>query len=85
MSNFSKCAHCGKQILWIKTKAGKNMPCDAYLVDYKLPAEGEKGKERIVTQTGDVVAANVSNARNADGTGYISHFATCPNYGRKRR
>lgn len=46
--NFGRCAGCGAQIIWIKTKAGKNMPCNTLLVDYK--ADG--GKDKIVLQTG---------------------------------
>ena len=28
----STCRSCGKPIVWMKTKAGKNMPCDEELV-----------------------------------------------------
>jgi hypothetical protein len=27
-NNISKCKGCGENIRWIKTKAGKNMPCE---------------------------------------------------------
>jgi len=85
--NFGRCRSCGRQVLWIKTKAGKNMPCDTKLLAYVIPESG-KGKERIVTEIGEVVSADITdNEAERDGLGYISHFATCPNadYHRKRR
>lgn len=43
---FGTCRQCGDRILWVKTKAGKNMPVNPELVNYKaVPG----GKERIVT------------------------------------
>lgn len=82
---FGQCRGCGRRVVWIKTKAGKNMPCDPTIVDYK---EDPAGKEKIVTQKGDVVTGITGvNPGEADGMGYISHFATCPqakNYRRSR-
>lgn len=53
------------------------MPCDPVLVNYTTG-----GKDRIVTPQGTVVAGTiVDNAGKADGTGYISHFATCQRRG----
>lgn len=75
--NFSQCRTCGARIMWIKTKSGKNMPVDPQFVDYRKVASG---KERIVTPGGDVVAGERCKAGEADGYGYISHFATCPGY-----
>lgn len=83
--SFGRCRSCGRQILWIKTTAGKNMPVDTTYIDYKLPKEGEKATEKIVTPTGEVISANRSDGDNADGYGYISHFATCPNAAQHRR
>lgn len=44
-NSFGNCSKCGKQIMWIKTKAGKNMPCNPSFVYYK---EQKGGKDRIV-------------------------------------
>lgn len=72
---FGTCSKCKKQIMWIKTKAGKNMPCDTGFVYYK---EEAGGKDRIVLPNGLVVAGTIqNNPEHADGFGYISHFATC--------
>ncbi|XBX04946.1 hypothetical protein QMP26_31575 [Enterocloster clostridioformis] len=74
---FGVCKSCGKQIMWIRTKAGKNMPVDPTMISYRRPEAGKKATERIVTYAGEVVAADRVNSSEAEGTGYISHFATC--------
>ena len=71
-----KCRYCGKQIVWIQTKAGKNMPCDPEVICYKVPEFG-KGKERIVSQNGEVVSADRVSGGEGTQLGYIPHFATC--------
>lgn len=71
---FGTCRKCGKRILWIKTTAGKNMPVNPDLINYRIVTGG---KERIVTQNGQVVAGEKCRPEVADGIGYISHFATC--------
>lgn len=71
---FGTCRQCGDRILWVKTQAGKNMPVNPELINYKaVPG----GKERIVTPEGAVVAGEKCSVEEADGYGYISHFATC--------
>ena len=50
--NFGQCSGCGARVIWIKTQAGKNMPCNPTLHNYKIDPTG---KEKIVTQTGKVV------------------------------
>jgi len=85
MGNFGKCRSCGAQIIWIKTKAGKNMPCNAKLVSFRYPKEGEKGTQRIVLAHGEVVSVIEEDSDKADGQGYISHFASCPNANKHRR
>ena len=44
--NKATCRGCGAPIVWIKTPAGKAMPCDPAPVYYKA-APG--GKDKIVT------------------------------------
>lgn len=75
--SFGTCAYCGRQILWIRTKAGKNMPVNPELISYCMPEDGKKGAEKIVTPEGAVICADRSESSWAEGTGYISHFATC--------
>ncbi|MCI8823296.1 MAG: hypothetical protein HFI15_12485 [Lachnospiraceae bacterium] len=75
--SFGTCAYCGKQILWIRTKAGKNMPVDPVLISYCVPKDGRKGAEKIVTPAGEVICADRADYSREEGIGYISHFASC--------
>lgn len=70
---FGICRNCGCQIMWVKTKAGKNMPVDPTMISYRRL----KAKEKIVTPEGEVVCADKVDSEKAEGFGYISHFATC--------
>lgn len=76
-----KCKSCGASIVWIETKNGRNMPCDADAVDYQ---ENYKGKSTIVTEDGRVLKASIITSSGGgltpiiDGKGYIPHWATCP-------
>lgn len=81
--SYGKCAGCGAMVIWVKTQAGKNMPCDPTLHNYKIDPTG---KEKTVTQTGKVVTGVTGvDAQSADGFGYISHFATCKSANNFRR
>lgn len=74
-NSFGNCSKCGKQIMWIKTKAGKSMPCNPSFVYYK---EQKGGKDRIALTNGEVAVGTVQDyPEHATGFGYISHFATC--------
>lgn len=77
-----KCKYCGKGIIWVQTKSGKNMPCDPEVICYKIPEDG-KGKEKIVTLNGEVVSANRVSGGEGAQLGYFSHFATCGKKGKK--
>lgn len=61
---FSQCNRCGARIMWVKTKAGKNMPVDPQFVDFK---KIKGGKERLVLPNGEVVAGERCKAKEADG------------------
>lgn len=83
--NFGKCRSCGQQVIWIKTAAGKNMPCNPEMITYKIK---QGGREKIITPNGEVHSAEIVGSEKLDeatGIGYISHFATCPNGGRHRK
>lgn len=83
-SPFGTCVYCGKPIMWIPTKAGKNMPVDPQIISYRKAKEGEKAKDKLVAQEGGVVHAIKVDSSQAEGTGYISHFATCERKDRRR-
>ena len=73
-----KCKSCGAEIVWIKTAAGRSMPCDAKIVLF----DGSKdGKEVFITLGGNMVRGAYPQENNlvADPRkGYIPHWATCP-------
>lgn len=74
------CKYCGAPIVWIKTPAGKSMPCDAALVAYKQ-REGAHG--RVVLKNGEVIAAITGmGVKEADGLAYVPHWGWC--WGAKR-
>lgn len=61
--------------MFIRMKSGKSMPVDTTFVNFK---NEPGGKDRIVLPSGDVLACTAGvSAKEADGYGYISHFATC--------
>ena len=72
----AKCRGCGAAIVWIKTAAGKPMPCDLTPVPYWARA---KAREKIVTKNGEVISCDLAGeAGTATGLGFIPHWAICP-------
>lgn len=80
--NKATCRGCGAPIVWIKTPAGKAMPCDPAPVYYKA-APG--GKDKIVTTRGEVVSCEIAPGGEATDAGYRPHWATCPQAGQFKR
>lgn len=79
---MSQCKACGVTLTWIMMKSGKAMPCNPGLRYYRAaPA----GNAKIVTPDGRVLSAELCDKADADGMGYISHYATCPGAERFRR
>ena len=65
--NKATCRGCGAPIVWIKTPAGKAMPCDPAPVYYKA-APG--GKDKIVTTRGEVVSCEIVPGAETTDAGY---------------
>lgn len=65
--NKATCRGCGAPIVWIKTPAGKAMPCDPAPVYYKA-APG--GKDKIVTTRGEAVSCEIVPGGEATDAGY---------------
>ena len=80
--NKATCRGCGAPIVWIKTPAGKAMPCDPAPVYYKA-APG--GKDKIVTTRGEVVSCEIVPGGEATDAGYRPHWATCTQAGQFKR
>ena len=75
MGGRTICRSCGAPIQWIKTTAGKNMPCNINPVHYKL---SDDGTDKVVTKDGAVITCKIVNYQgNADGYGYTPHWSTC--------
>ncbi len=71
------CKACGAQIIWIKTPAGKAIPCDLNAVYY---ARTRYSNTRVVLPNGEVILAEiVRDYAHAEGYGYIPHWSTCTN------
>lgn len=74
---MSACKACMAAIIWIKTPAGKSIPCDATPRYYiEKPRVGSK---KIVTWNGQVLSCEYTeDPVKATGVGYVPHWATCP-------
>lgn len=75
-----RCKSCGAEIIWIRMKSGKAMPCDAEPIPYM---ELFSGGMKLVTEQGEVVQGCYDGT--SDKIGYVSHFATCPNANQHRK
>ena len=72
--NFSQCRKCGARILFVRMKSGKSMPVNPNFVNFRR----DGGKDRIVLANGEVTSGTiVTDPGEAQGFGYVSHFATC--------
>ena len=77
-TTITRCRYCGADIVFIRTRAGRLMPCDATVRTYW---QQRGGRVKIVTPDGDVVSAELDgDPEHATGIGYIPHFATCTRY-----
>lgn len=80
---MARCKSCGEEIVWMKTKNGRDMPCDPNLVPFWAKF---KGKGKVVTLEGDVVSCEFEGPLDEmTNVGRIPHWATCPNANQHRR
>ncbi len=80
----SNCKGCGTSIVWIQTGTGKSMPCNETPVYYI--EKPRTGKKKIVTPNGEVISCEYTdNPSKATGTGFVPHWATCPQSERFKR
>lgn len=80
----TRCRACGKPIVYMKTKAGKSMPCDEHL---RLYWQSENGSQRVITHSGEVVRCELTgDPQKASGMGRTPHWGNCtqPDQFRKR-
>lgn len=78
------CKSCGAPLVWIKTRAGKAMPCNAERIYYRKDPAGDL---MLITPDGDTIRARAADIyqEGCDGYGHTSHFATCPAAGQYRK
>ena len=76
------CRGCGQEIIWIRMKSGKAMPCDP-----ELMAVYEGGKKTFVSEEGQILTGTAHKDIGGKllGHGRVSHFATCPKAGSFRK
>lgn len=73
---MSRCSSCNQEIIWIKLKSGKYNPVDPYL----RTIVKDDGTETLITKDGEIIHGRFESLDDgANASGYISHFATCPN------
>lgn len=78
------CKSCKAALVWISSAKGKAIPCDAAPVYYI--EKPRSGKKRVVTPNGQVLACEYTeDPHKATGTGYVLHWATCPQADSYRR
>lgn len=77
---MARCRSCGEEIVWIKMKSGKSMPCNAKAIPYR---ETFSGGLKLVTEEGNVINGNYDGT--SEDYAWISHFATCQYADRHRR
>ena len=80
---MARCKSCGAEIVWVKTRAGKDMPCDPGLIPFWAKF---KATSKVVTLDGDVVSCLLDgDPDEISGVGRIPHWATCPNAAQHKR
>lgn len=70
---MAQCRSCDAEIIWIKTKQGKNMPCDPLEIHHDEANDGDV----LVGYDGTVTVVRL-NRQLPNVKGHVSHFATCP-------
>lgn len=77
---MQKCKSCGAEILFIRMKTGRSMPCNPRALQYRPDPSGSIS---LVTPDGNIKRGEPDSTSGY--LGYISHFATCPNASEHRR
>ena len=78
------CRYCGKPIIFIRTGAGKLMPCDATPVKYWRAEDG--GGILIYQRDGSSIKGRLCGHDAAcAGSGYVPHWTSCTNRPKPKR
>lgn len=83
---MARCNSCGAEVIWIRTKAGKQMPVDTKTERF---VPDPKGSRLYVMNDGHTMKGEpvLPGNDNMQGicSGHTSHFATCQNAKKHRR
>lgn len=80
---MTRCKACGAEILWIKTKSGKMMPCNPEPIPIRRDANG---KEKMMLTSGEVVSCELVHDELFTGEfGFKPHWASCKAAGNFRK
>lgn len=71
---MATCKGCGAPVIWLPTVNGKMMCLDPKPIGF-VEKPGARGK---IFTDGRVVSCEYTDAEGAE-TGYLPHWATCPN------
>lgn len=69
-----KCKYCHREIRFIGTVDGHQIPVDNKIVPYYF---GENNRGRVVTSDGHVLPCEFVGQGDPAGYGFVPHFATC--------
>lgn len=76
------CRSCNAEIKFIKMKSWKYNPVDPA----KRTIIKDGGHEVLITEDGELIRGTFASLEEgANGSGYVSHFATCPYASSHRR
>lgn len=80
---MSICQACGRDIVFVETRAGKKMPCDKRMLLYWAD---RNGPAQVMTAQGDLVRCFLDRAPEpATGRGWLPHWGHCPAADRLRK
>lgn len=69
---MSQCRGCGREIVWLRMKSGKQMP-----VDPEPVYVAGDGKDNFITDEGETIRGTASDA-DTGTVGFVPHWDTCP-------
>jgi len=71
-----KCKFCDAEIIFIETKGGQKMPCEARQIDVYRSA---KGKRKAMTAYGEIFCCDMAYTPFVQAEkAYLTHWGNCP-------
>lgn len=80
---MTRCRSCGKPIVFMRTSAGRSMPCEPDLQFYWRNPEGS---QTVINHAGELVRCELKGAMDeSSGLGRVIHWGICDNPDRFRK